>query len=121
MRRKNRRWGTVLQEVSRDQWPSNAPRGLLRVLRSRSYLVQVYAASEGSPDAMLRLSVCRTSVVAGRWADGISWDDLQRLKREAGYGDAQAIEIYPPDSDVIDDANMRHLWILTKPLAVALT
>jgi len=47
-----------------------------------------------------------------RWVDGITWDDLQRLKREAGYGDREAVEVYPPAACVVNEANIRHLWIL---------
>lgn len=65
------------------------------------------------------MSVCRTSMRQGRWVDGISWDDLQRLKREAGYGESDAVEVYPADSDVVNVANMRHLWILETPIRFA--
>ena len=50
------------------------------------------------------------------YKDGISWDDLQKVKSAVGYGDWQAVEIYPPDSDVIYDANVRHLWLMHHPL-----
>jgi hypothetical protein len=50
--------------------------------------------------------------------DGIGWDDLQRLKGEAGYGEYCAVEIYPPDADVVNVANMRHLFILKSPPAM---
>jgi len=69
--------------------------------------------------AVVRLSVCRTSLNGERWQDGISWDDLQRLKRECGYGNADAIEVFPADADVVNVANMRHLWIMAEPIECA--
>lgn len=30
----------------------------------------------------------------------------------AGYGDRDAVEAYPKNSDVVNVANIRHLWIL---------
>jgi hypothetical protein len=50
-------------------------------------------------------------------ADGnISWDDLQRIKREIGRGEMYAVEVYPRDADLVNVANMRHLWLFDEPL-----
>lgn len=103
----------TLQEVPRSLWPIHS-RSIWRVLRSRNFLVQEYQAPA---PAKVRLSVCRTSIGNnGRWLDGISWDELQQIKRECGYGDADAVEVYPADEDVVNVANMRHLWIMAEPL-----
>ena len=104
-----------LRRVPESEWPDVAyPPGIVAVWRSRAFLVQVFAGPAGV--GVVRLSVCRTSLQAsGRWEDGIAWDDLQRLKRECGYGDRAAVEVYPPDSEVVNDANMRHLWVLPEP------
>ncbi len=64
-------------------------------------------------DGKKRLSVNRTVLTDdGQYQDGITWDELNRVKAEAGFADAWAIEIYPPTDDVVNVANMRHLWIL---------
>lgn len=77
--------------------------------RSRGFLVQVYVEAGG----IERLSVSRTTLREdGRWEDGLSWDDLQRLKGECGRGDRVAVEVYPPNAEIVNDANMRHLWVL---------
>lgn len=79
------------------------------MLRSRGFLVQEFAEADG----VIRLSINRTELRGdGRWTDGITWDELQRLKREAGHGDRVAVEVFPPDSDVVNVANVRHLWLL---------
>lgn len=41
---------------------------------------------------------------------GISWDILQQLKNEYLGPDVMAVEIFPPEHEVVNDLNMRHLW-----------
>lgn len=115
LERDNAKQPSTLREVPRDEWPN--PLGTqLRVLRSRDFLVQEFSAAA---PAKVRLSVCRTSLSGDRWQDGITWDELQRLKRECGYGSADAIEIFPADIDVVNVANMRHLWVMDEPVSFA--
>lgn len=98
----------TLQEVHPREWPGNMPFGLERVLRSRRFLVQVYQPTAGA----VRLSVCRTDVSGGQWLDDITWEDLQAVKAQAGFSAREAVEVFPPDSDLVNVANMRHLWVL---------
>lgn len=110
MERENRQQPADLAEVPLGDWPDSVrrhPDRPIRVLRSRDFLVQVFIDR-----SHVRLSVCRTSHNGDRWEDRISWDDLQRLKREAGYGDMWAVEVYPVDDETVNVANMRHLWLL---------
>lgn len=37
---------------------------------------------------------------------------MQRIKNELAGEDATAIEVYPPQADVIDQADMFHIWVL---------
>ena len=46
-----------------------------------------------------------------RQPDGITWDELQSIKNQIGYQDFLAFEMYPPEKDVVNVENMRHLWI----------
>jgi len=113
--RENAKRPTTLVEIPRSEWPNpGAPQ--LRVLRSRDYLVQVFGAPQ---PAVARLSICRTEHDGRRWLDGIPWDDLQRLKAEAGFAHLDAVEIYPRACDVVNVANMRHLWVMHAPLSFA--
>ena len=118
LERENRNWPEALIEVPRDGWLTRSwdTSKRTRVLRSRRFMVQVFE----EPNGVLRLSVNRTELAPGgeRWVEGIGWDDLQRLKLEAGYGDAFAVEIYPATRDEVNVANMRHLWILPERLDV---
>ncbi len=111
-------WPNVLTEVPMSDWPTVTAinqRLPMRVLRSRYFLVQIYTEKND----VLRMSVNATALSGDDWEDDISWDVLQRLKREAGYGDLDAIEIYPADKDVVNIASMRHLWILPGPHPLA--
>lgn len=102
-----------LQEIPRAAWPSEGPSSLLSVWRSKDYMVQVFNAPA---PALVRMSVNRTTMGITGWKDGISWDDLQRLKLECGYGDQDAVEVFPKQRDIVNVANMRHLWIMVDPL-----
>lgn len=86
-----------------DERGVKAPPGFERALQNGTYFVMDCARLDG-----VRLLMVRR--IDGR--DGIPWDDLQVLKGHAGYGDREAVEIYPPDTKVVNHANMRHLWVL---------
>lgn len=97
-------------EISPEQWPSvegmkNPP---IEVWRSKEYLLQVFHEADG----IERMTVCRTSVSGNSWKDNIPWDDLQRLKRECGRANFDAVEVYPRDCDIVNVASMRHIFIL---------
>lgn len=117
LERNNAKLPERLQDIPRDQWPANAPPTIMRVFRSRDFLVQEYEPP--SAHVIARLSICRTSISGNRWKDGIAWEELQRIKSEVGYGDADAVEIYPADDDVVNVANMRHLWVMAAPVPFA--
>lgn len=114
LERDNAKQPVTLTEVPRESWPPGGRQ--LRVLRSREFLVQVFPAYGGP---FVRLSICRTSLNGDRWRDGITWDDLQKIKRECGFGAMDAVEIFPSDKDEVNVANMRHLWIMSDLLPFA--
>lgn len=116
LERQNARMPVELRELPRNEWPLEHQQSrVLRVWRSRDFLVQEYAERE---PVLVRLSVLRTTLdpKAGRWVDGITWDELQRIKAEVGYGDHDALELYPIESDVVNVANLRHLWVMREPV-----
>ena len=114
LEKENAKQSRTLQPVPRSEWPDH-PRQPKEVWRSRDYLVQVYAEGAG----IERISVSSTTLQGERWADGLSWEDLMALKRQCGRGDRDALEVYPADKDVVNVANMRHLWLPTEPVAFA--
>lgn len=94
-----------LELVDPSEWPPQPTTGppVIKVWRSRSWVVLVFALDAGAS----RVSVRRTSE-----RDGITWDELQAIKSEIGCGDYWALEVYPPDGEVVDLAPMRHLWLV---------
>jgi hypothetical protein len=71
------------------------------------YMAQLFQ----EPNGMIRLQVSRLDR-----KQGISWDDLQAVKDALGYGDYDAVEVYPRTQDVVNLGNFRHLWIMKKHL-----
>lgn len=111
----SKKYPRFLVMVPKSEWPKGYAEQKLpptEIRRSRDFLVQIYPA----PGASCRMSACRAKIRDdGNWEDGITWDELQKLKDQAGFGDSWAVEIYPPDQSVVNVANMRHLWILSEP------
>lgn len=104
-----------LTQIPKTQWPSDRDPSRIETWRSSQYLVQVFQEKNG----VKRLSINRTTVNdKGRWNDEISWDELQQIKADVGLASKYAVEIFPADEDVVNVANMRHLWVLPEPLEI---
>lgn len=65
------------------------------------------------PDGQLVLSIARRD---GR--SGISWNTMQSIKTATGFGTWQAVEIFPPETELVYKANVRHLWLSHEPKAI---
>ncbi len=117
--KENAKWPINLIKVPKEKWGNIQCnlKTLLEVWRSRKYLVQVFTENNN----VIRLSINITQMEKGRWIQGISWDCLQAIKRDIGYKDSYAIEIFPRDKDIVNVANIRHLWILPEPLDIGWT
>ena len=106
----NSQYSTEFVEIPNDLWHvmPYVSGERLKVFRNVSFLVQLFREN-----GMLRITVNRTQIDSnGDWKEGISWDQLQNIKRAIGFGDQLAVEIYPRDEDIVDVANMRHLWLI---------
>jgi hypothetical protein len=114
--RKRRSLPSDLKMVPEEAWPgSSFDPSRIEVWASNKFLVQVFEERQG----VLRLSVNRIDIDRnGEWRQDISWDELQQIKREIGRGERYAVEVYPCDADVVNVANMRHLWVLPVPLPI---
>lgn len=49
-----------------------------------------------------------------------SWPEMQRIKDELAGTTATAVEVYPPQAEIVDDAEMYHLWVVTTSLPFSL-
>lgn len=120
LERENARRPLYLEGIRREDWPdglADHPKAPFAVWRSRHFLVQFY--KEAAPGVIGRLSILRTTVAGDRWADGITWDDIQRLKAETGHADTWAVEVFPAQAEVVNVANIRHVWLLAEAPAYA--
>lgn len=107
LKRENNKWPAIMVPVRRDQWPGDGNDARVSVWRSCDFLAQVFMVDSG-----IRISINRSRYRHGTgWDDRITWDELQAIKRQIGFGDRWAYEVFPPDNDLVNVANMRHLWI----------
>lgn len=44
----------------------------------------------------------------------IPWADKQRIKNELFGSERTAVEVFPAESQLVDKANMYHIWIMPK-------
>lgn len=111
-----------MTEIPKDRWPPSYrldPKAPVKVWESRKYLAQLYDVGAHEGRTGMRLSVCRVTLLDnGMWEENLSWDELMQVKREIGCADMYAVEVYPRDEDIVNVANMRHLWILSTPLTI---
>ncbi|ANH49077.1 DUF7694 domain-containing protein [Tritonibacter mobilis] len=49
-----------------------------------------------------------------------TWREMQRIKDEIAGPDATAIEVYPPHAEIVDQADMFHIWVVPGPLPFSL-
>lgn len=87
----------------------------LKALRDRNFLIQIYEVPN-HPNVR-RISVCRTEIDIDKktWKDGMSWECLMAVKKAAGFELYDAVEVFPSSIDVVNVANMRHLWVYFEP------
>lgn len=118
LKRDNRKFPPDLVEIKKEDWSDAQKQNdrMIGVFRSRFYLVQIFKEDK----TLCRITVNRTCLNdKGDWLDGISWDDLQKIKDEVGYGDKDAVEVYPANQKKVDVANMRHLFVFENELEYA--
>ena len=51
----------------------------------------------------------------------IPWAAMQRIKDELFGADRLAVEVFPPRDELVDEANMYHLWILPEGMELPFT
>lgn len=106
-----------LTPIPRSEWPSYRQQTLEQVWHSRKFLVQMFAETPFQGSECKRLSVCRVTLGEdGKWDANITWDHLFDIKTELGFADWYGVEIHPRVKDLVNVANMRHVWLLREPL-----
>lgn len=122
----NSQQSKVMTEIPLGDWPQEHRRARegagykarpMQVWRSQEFLAVLWLQGDH-----FRLSVNRTTMSDTRpenFEDGISWDELMAVKSQCGFHEVWMVEVYPPDCEVVDVANMRHLWLMFEPPAFA--
>lgn len=78
------------------------------VFANNLYQVSVYIVGDKPPgEAPIHLSIKRHDR-----APVHDWRHLQAIKNEICGAEAMAVEIYPPESQLVDTSNQYHLWVL---------
>lgn len=49
------------------------------------------------------------------------WHEMQRIKDDLAGRDETAVEVYPPATEIVDQADMFHIWVLPAPLDFSLS
>ena len=100
----------TFRDVPKIEWPpvKGATIFPVKVFQSSQFLVQVFE----EPGGIIRLTINDVKRRGSKWADGITWDVLQAIKSAVGYRGKCAVEVYPEDNNVVNVANMRHLFVL---------
>jgi hypothetical protein len=110
--KKNREFGDefqVVAEYTEEERTNGAP---WMAWRNRQFFAAFYIEHERNT----RISVNRTELMpCGNWKGDITWDELMEVKRGIGFGGSWMVECYPPDSEVVNVCNMRHLWLTHEP------
>ncbi len=79
----------------------------VKVFRNKKFVCQIF-----THEGFTRLSINRTSINEnGDYLDGISWDELYRIKNAVGYANSELVELYPAEKDLVCVGNLRHLWL----------
>ena len=79
---------------------------VFEVWKNNWYIVQV--AREDTDWGMVRRLMIRRN-------DGESvrtWADMQRIKNELCGPESVGLEVFPRESELVDEANVYHLWVL---------
>lgn len=112
---RSRRTGAPEPTYGRDGWRWErrevtdhrlAPAGLQAAYLNRFYSVQVFHQTAKDGLEMTHLMVRRHDAQPIR-----TWKDLQRIKNELTDPTRVAVEVFPPQNELVDAANILHLWV----------
>lgn len=103
-----------MQKLDKDKWPFifSLESEVLDVWMSKDYIAILYRQLI---DNQKRLTVNSLRKNGKDYKDGITWDELQRIKNECLGKEVWCIENYPAESKLINLSNQRHLFLLDEP------
>jgi hypothetical protein len=101
------------KEVPKSEWIKLEDTNPIKVWKSDDYLVQLYKDEDGTE--RLSINSCwykLNGFNSPTWKDNLTWDELQSIKNSIGYENKWLVECYPPIGNVVNIANIRHLFVL---------
>lgn len=88
------------------QKESEAAGEWLTIWGNDRYTVHVRCSIEKGMSGLVHLSIHRRDRAPAR-----DWRDFQRIKNDVCGPEREAIELYPAESRLVDQANEYHLWV----------
>ena len=101
---------TKFEEVDLSTIQAKKPAGLVQAFRNNLYSVQVFQREMRGSQHMAALFGIRAHVSS--MSSKMTWATKQRIKNELAGPERLAFEVYPPVSELIDEADMYWLWIM---------
>lgn len=101
-------WGEW-EEIPRIRWyqASIEPtKGLVKFMKNNIYSVQ-FVERKTEWGILTRLLIRRHDTKTT-----VPWAHKQRIKNELIGAEVTAVEVFPPESKLFDEANIYHLWII---------
>ena len=112
--RKRASWDWHEKEITaadREKYP--ACRDILRAFFNDHYSVQLYTVPT-------EMGLVLHLIVRAQLGGEPPWRDMQRIKNELVAPEAYAVQVYPARGDVVDQADVYHLWVLPRELPFGL-
>jgi hypothetical protein len=113
LKERRKEWPEKLTKLTEAETPEGRPKMVKEIWRCKEFLAQVFDTNDPN---IIRISVNRTllDVTNRRWRDGITWEDLMEIKLQLGYGEQDAVEVLPAETDIVNVANMRHIFVFAE-------
>ena len=67
---------------------------------------ETYSVGAFMDQGFIRLDIMRRD-----YRDGITWDQMNEIKNACGFSEFDAVEYFPRQRDIVNTANIRHLYI----------
>lgn len=103
-------WGTW-ERVDYSKAPKAiVPKGLTLAYRNNIFSVQVYERKISGTDDKALLAGIRCHLAEN--SHKMTWAQKQRIKNEIFGAERVAFEVYPPESELVDQSDMYWIWIM---------
>lgn len=112
----NGNWG----EWRKTRLPDGIPggngwcRGVREVWANNIYVVLIRPFLDADGDEVIHLAIRTASQLEPPWRD------MQRMKNEICGLEATAVQVMPPTAELVDEADMYHMWVLSSRLPFTL-